>query len=270
MQNVALKAEHSIMDLSNKPGKFERFWSNFFNFFYGPFIKVNNIENYEDFAPAIFVFNHSTTFETVLIYNFLLKNPKIKRRVSFIIDWMYAHIPFIGKFIRVIDPILVYNKKAKIKKLNQKKIAEYNIYEESVRRLKLGKSVGMYPEGTRNRDPENLKRGRKGIGKIALESGISVIPIGVDFPKRIKKNKIPKLGRIILNIGKKIDFSNEVDIANNVKNDLSLSETEKSKIIKHLEAKITYEVMQSLSGLCGKKYPYNLPAVPEIAKRYLP
>jgi 1-acyl-sn-glycerol-3-phosphate acyltransferase len=46
-------------------------------------------------------------------------------------------------------------------------------------RLLAGRSVGIYPEGTVNRDPERLLRGRLGAARLSLEAGIPVVPVGI-------------------------------------------------------------------------------------------
>ncbi len=267
MQNVAVNSQ-KVLKRAEKNNIFVKFWSTFLYYLFKPLTKIKNIENYKNVDTAIFVFNHNATFETLVVSSFLYKHPKIKKKVSFIIDWMFAYIPVLGKFIRANEPILVFNKKAKIKSLNKKKIPQYNVHEEAIKRLNNGESLGIYPEGTRNKDPKHLKRSRKGIGKITLQTQVAVIPIGIDFNKRLKKNKIPKFGKIILNIGKKIDFSHERKIFKKIEQEKNLNTWEKLKIIKYLEARVRYEIMLSLAKLSGKDYPFKPPVIPEIAARY--
>jgi 1-acyl-sn-glycerol-3-phosphate acyltransferase len=45
--------------------------------------------------------------------------------------------------------------------------------------LEAGRSVGVYPEGTVNRDPERLLRGRLGAARLSLEAGVPVVPGGI-------------------------------------------------------------------------------------------
>jgi 1-acyl-sn-glycerol-3-phosphate acyltransferase len=44
-----------------------------------------------------------------------------------------------------------------------------------------GGSVGLFPEGTVNRDPRRLLRGRFGAARLSLETGTPVLPVGIRF-----------------------------------------------------------------------------------------
>jgi 1-acyl-sn-glycerol-3-phosphate acyltransferase len=54
---------------------------------------------------------------------------------------------------------------------------------EQARALLLsGRSVGIYPEGTVNRDPSRLLAGRGGAARLSLETGAPIVPVGIRFP----------------------------------------------------------------------------------------
>jgi 1-acyl-sn-glycerol-3-phosphate acyltransferase len=42
--------------------------------------------------------------------------------------------------------------------------------------------VGIYPEGTVNRDPRRLLAGRGGAARLSLETGAPIVPVGIRFP----------------------------------------------------------------------------------------
>jgi 1-acyl-sn-glycerol-3-phosphate acyltransferase len=71
-----------------------------------------------------------------------------------------------------------------------------------------GEMLGIYPEGTRSPDGR-LYRGKTGVARMALESGVSVVPVAmidtdyVQPPGRVW----PRLGRPGIRIGKPLDFS---------------------------------------------------------------
>ncbi len=74
--------------------------------------------------------------------------------------------------------------------------------------LRRGEFLGIYPEGTRSPDGR-LYRGRTGVARMALESGVPVLPvamIGTDKAQPTGK-KVPKIMRIGIRIGKPLDFS---------------------------------------------------------------
>jgi len=74
--------------------------------------------------------------------------------------------------------------------------------------LRRGEFLGIYPEGTRSPDGR-LYRGRTGVARMALESGVPVLPvamIGTDKAQPTGK-KVPKIMRIGIRIGTPLDFS---------------------------------------------------------------
>ena len=77
--------------------------------------------------------------------------------------------------------------------------------------LKSGNLLGIYPEGTRSPDGR-LYRGRTGIARLALASGVPVIPTGLIGTDVVmpKEAKLPKLGggvEVKVKFGKPLDFS---------------------------------------------------------------
>ncbi|GAB3262964.1 lysophospholipid acyltransferase family protein [Kineosporia babensis] len=77
--------------------------------------------------------------------------------------------------------------------------------------LDKGELLGIYPEGTRSPDGR-LYRGRTGVARMALESGIPVIPVAmistfeVQPPGRLIPRLLPK-GQVGVVIGEPLDFS---------------------------------------------------------------
>ncbi|GLI29092.1 1-acyl-sn-glycerol-3-phosphate acyltransferase [Agromyces rhizosphaerae] len=77
-----------------------------------------------------------------------------------------------------------------------------------LRVLGRGELLGIYPEGTRSPDAR-LYRGRTGVARMVLESGVPVVPvamIGTDEVMPIG-TRIPKVRRIGVVIGEPLDFS---------------------------------------------------------------
>ncbi|WP_353809756.1 lysophospholipid acyltransferase family protein [Agromyces sp. SYSU T00194] len=77
-----------------------------------------------------------------------------------------------------------------------------------LRVLGRGELLGIYPEGTRSPD-SRLYRGRTGVARMVLESGVPVVPvamIGTDEVMPIG-TRIPKIRRIGVVIGEPLDFS---------------------------------------------------------------
>lgn len=162
----------------------ERFVYQMFKGMFYRFIKVEyNCSVLSSPDPIIFAANHNNYFETVLLA-LLLLSERQGRKVSFISDWMFQYLPITGFLLNISDPIYVYNKRARILLLNrlQKDPVKYSVLKTCARKLETGVSIGIYPKGTRSQDPLYLKPGKRGIGKLVLETQVPVIPIGIDFP----------------------------------------------------------------------------------------
>jgi 1-acyl-sn-glycerol-3-phosphate acyltransferase len=230
--------------------------------FFGHLITTDNddvLASVQD--PVIFCFNHNSSFETLLVCSYLMY-ARTGRPASFLIDWMYGYLPLIGSLTRVIDPIYVYNKPAKIPWLNRYRKRNHNAFQECVNRLNTGVSIAIFPEGTRNRNPHALRRARKGIGSIVLETDVPVFPIGIDFPGRRRGSDIPKLGTVILRMGNSLHFTEEARL-HRINGDSGLQPGRRKRVQAFLQAKITHAIMMELASLSGKTYPFRPPTPPE-------
>jgi 1-acyl-sn-glycerol-3-phosphate acyltransferase len=61
------------------------------------------------------------------------------------------------------------------------------VIDTGLRTLREGKLFGIYPEGTRSPDGR-LHRGRTGVARLALTSGVPVIPVGLVGTDRVQPN----------------------------------------------------------------------------------
>ena len=228
---------------------------------FGKYIRYQNEQILQNASePVIFAFNHNNTFETVLIALFLIYKRQ-GRKISFVVDWMYGKLPFIGWLLKQVDPIYVYNKPARWKIINRMKrgISKKNVYFQCAKRLSENQSIAIFPEGTRNKSPNVLMRGRKGIGEIVLQTNAPVIPIGIDFPLREDSGKIPSFGSVFFNFGKKIQFNEEVMLARSYQHNRYINKSQERRLNIYLCKKISHRIMLKLSELSGKSYPYQLP-----------
>ncbi len=114
--------------------------------------------------------------------------------------------------------------------------------QTALRILGEGKVLGLYPEGTRSPDGR-LYKGRTGIARIALESGIPVVPcvmVGtfeIQPPGQVR----PKIKRVGVQFGKPLDFSRYKDLPGGAEDRFILRS-------------ITDEIMYALMDLSGQEY----------------
>ncbi len=105
-----------------------------------------------------------------------------------------------------------------------------------IRMLEQGRLLGIYPEGTRSPDGR-LYRGKVGVARMALETGVPVIPLAVTYtPRRIPFGS--KLTRVCVRFGEPLDFSRYEGLAGD----------------RFVERSITDEIMYEIMTLSGQEY----------------
>ncbi len=105
--------------------------------------------------------------------------------------------------------------------------------------LAAGDVFGIYPEGTRSHDGR-LYRGKTGVARLAIETGVPVIPTGVVGTDRIAPpgKKFGRWTRPVVRFGKPLDFSRYEGLSND------------RFILRSATDEIMYEIMR----LSGQEY----------------
>jgi 1-acyl-sn-glycerol-3-phosphate acyltransferase len=62
--------------------------------------------------------------------------------------------------------------------------------------LRQGGLLAMFPEGTRVRDPRELGSPRKGVGRLALETGAPIVPCAIEGTDRRRLGPFPRPRRV--------------------------------------------------------------------------
>ncbi len=111
--------------------------------------------------------------------------------------------------------------------------------EAALRLLRDGKLFGIYPEGTRSPDGR-LYRGRSGIGWLALNSGLPVIPVAMSGTDRVLApgHVVPSFAKIRIAVGEPITFEAYKDQPVGAKQ----------------RREVTDQVMRSIQALSGQEY----------------
>ncbi len=206
--------------------------------------------------PVLFIFNHNSYIETVLIASYLIFARG--KNISFVIDWMFSFIPVIGWMFGFIDPVYVYNKPSTVGFLNSlfKPENKSGVYDECIKRIRENKSIAIFPEGKINRDSKKLRKARRGAARIILGTDIKVIPIGIDFPSSVNTKKKRVFGPVIFRIGNIMNFSDYYQLIRELKK-TDLKEHDKKRYEITIESAVSRILMLELSGLSGKTYPYE-------------
>ena len=154
--------------------------------------------------PFIVVLNHSQKLEALYLPGVLMHLRKGKI-IHFLADWNFCLIPGVWFFYHFGQAIPIARKPAKPRFLNAFKPLFVG-REPGISRarcaLERGRSVGIFPEGTTNRDPKALLRGNRGAAQLSLQTQSPILPIGVRFPFHDSAAPIPECIPMSLRAGK--------------------------------------------------------------------
>jgi len=221
--------------------------------------RIEGVENLQAVQGAvIYAFNHNSYFETIVVPALLMA--ATGRKICLYVHWMFNYFPFLGWVIRQIDPIWIFNRRARFRAiLKRRPKIKPRPDHEAAQRLRQGFSVGIFPEGNRNNDPDSLLRGRMGLGELVARTRCRVVPVGIDFPKRHTHHKIPVVGRIILRIGAPLSADDLVTRAEaaapNAIGDCARDNTVRCH---RVYQEISHIVMRKIAVLSRKAYPHSL------------
>ena len=135
--------------------------------------------------PFILAINHSTRSESLLVPALLVLH-RGGRLIHFFADWNFRLIPGIGLVYRRAQTITVTRKSAKPAFLNLFKpfyAARSSALAAARAHLAGGRSIGIFPEGTVNRDPGKLLPGHRGAALLSLATRTPIVPAGIRFPE---------------------------------------------------------------------------------------
>lgn len=149
------------------------------------------IENIPEEGPVIFAGNHRHAFDPVVVMT------HTKRFVHYMAkESLFKGLH--GFLFEQIGLIKVYRTRN-----NPEAIAS------AVELLKNGGTLGIFPEGTRNRTEEELLRFKHGAVTIAKQSGSKIVPFAIKGEYKLFSNKL------IIEFGKLVDVNNmELEEAN--------------------------------------------------------
>lgn len=173
-------------------------------------------------GPVLFAANHPSTTDPVLIH---LISPK---PMSVMINSKVFSIPFLGPYMRRMQQICVTPGQGE------------QVLDQAHQTLRKGRSVAIFPEGLIS-PVDGFHTPRSGVARLALKSGVPVIPLGIYLSEKGCK-RIPTVlegepdivtwylhGPYAVTIGKALHFSGDA-------NDKSLVKTVAEKIMENIRS----------------------------------
>ncbi len=177
----------------NKVHKIANLWARMLLWVAGTRVDVIGKENVLMEKPQIFMANHQSDFDILIVL------AHIPGQFRWIAKKELFKIPIFGKAMRNAGYI-------EIDRQNHEKALKS--LDEAAQKIREGKSVVTFPEGTRSRDGK-IRPFKQGMFHLAIQAGVPIVPISIIgaheiMPKRTLK---VKPGRITMVIDRPVDVS---------------------------------------------------------------
>lgn len=188
--------------------------------------KAEGAEHVPSTGAAILASNHLSASDWIFM------PMQLKRRVTFLAKAEY----FTGTGVKGFLQRAFFTGAGQVPIDRSSASAAENAILTGIRILREGKLLGIYPEGTRSPDGR-LYRGKTGVARMALETGVPVIPVAMIYSRcRLPFGK--KLTRVRLRFGAPLDFSRYEGLAGD----------------RFVERSVTDEIMYEIMTLSGQEY----------------
>jgi 1-acyl-sn-glycerol-3-phosphate acyltransferase len=167
-------------------------------------IRIHGLENYPDADGALICANHQSNLDPIVM------GVSCPRPVNYLAkESLFGWGP-LGWFLSWNDAIPIDRKGSGIGGM-----------KETLRRLKKGESVVIFPEGSRSLDGE-LQPLMKGFCSLARRTSAVLVPVGIEgtYDAMPPKCKLPRLGRIHIVFGQPIEPGEYQDLNDDQLTDL--------------------------------------------------
>lgn len=167
--------------------RFCRFWCQVFCAMYFK-ARCFGLHNVPASGGTLLVCNHQSFMDPVLATMALHREGNYMARESLF------HNPFFKRLIEFLNAFPV-----------KRNAADIGAIKESLRRLKDGRVLLLFPEGTRSEDGR-IQEMFAGVGAIAKKARVPIVPTLIDGMTRIwpRDKKLPRPGDVIIEYGKPI------------------------------------------------------------------
>lgn len=183
-----------LPDSENRIHKIANLWAKILLLISNTRVEVIGKENILRGKPQIFMANHQSDFDILIVLG------HIPGQFRWIAKKELFNIPVFGAAMRNAGYI-------EIDRHNHEKAMRS--LDEAALRIKEGKSVMTFPEGTRSRNGE-IKSFKQGTFHLALKSGVPIIPVSIVGSGQIMPKRSLKVtpGKVRLIIDKPIEVTN--------------------------------------------------------------
>ncbi len=131
-------------------------------------------------GPKLIVANHPSTSDPMYL-PLLFREP-----IDMLLTDSAFRLPLLGSFLRRAGQVRVTN-------------GDGSAFVESQRRLEAGRSVAIFPEGNVSPRHGGMLPPRTGAARLALLTGVPIVPIGIYLPRDRVRRVRASLGRRPLN-----------------------------------------------------------------------
>lgn len=206
-------------------------------------VEVTGMENLPKSGGYVLAANHVTTVDALAVAYMMYF--RLHRAPHFLAKEGLFKTPIVGPVLLAVGQIPVFRGQRK----------NTDPMEAAYKVLRAGHVIGIFPEGTLTRDPDLWPmRGRTGAIRLAIETGVPIVPVGQWGTEKVMETYSSKLKpkpwhKVNIIIGKPIDVSAYVAKKNSTEELVLLTE------------KVMNEITKLVEQLRGEKAP---------AKRFVP
>jgi 1-acyl-sn-glycerol-3-phosphate acyltransferase len=195
---VALLSMLITLDPGKSVWVARRLWSPLLIRAGGARLVVTGQENVDPNRPTVYVSNHQSTLDIPVCF------VSVPVNFRFIAKHQLKYVPIIGWYLWLAGHIF-------INRSNRKKAI--SSLEEAARKVRNGKSVFVYVEGTRSDDGRILPF-KKGAFALAQKAGVPIVPVTIEGTGKVMPKNSWDItpGTVYAKVGKPIDttaFSEE-------------------------------------------------------------
>ncbi|MBU2252351.1 MAG: 1-acyl-sn-glycerol-3-phosphate acyltransferase [Proteobacteria bacterium] len=177
----------------NKAHKVANLWARMLLWLTSTRVNVIGRENVLLGKPQIFMANHQSDFDVLIV------TAHIPGQFRWIAKKELFKIPIFGRAMRSAGYI-------EIDRQNHEKAMKS--LDEAAQKIREGKSVVTFPEGTRSKD-RTIKPFKQGLFHLAIKAGVPIVPISIIGAHEIMPKRTLKFrpGKITMIIDRPVDVS---------------------------------------------------------------